>query len=381
MDNLTIITRVAPDGFIFGGLFEGTGMSRLGVIFVGAWMLASLGACSADLQRYEYTHPQMGTLFRVVFYDSNVTHANKAAAAAFDRIDDLNNILSDYAPGSELSRLSATAGSDHWVPVSQDLWNVLSVSQQVAYRSGGAFDVSVGPVIRLWRQARIAGRLPDPPRLEAAMAAVGWQKVKLDPQRRSVQLAVPHMRLDLGGIAKGYALAQSMKVLSDRGITRAMIVGGGSVYVTDPPPHRNGWRIALMPIPQLTKPVEDTGADAKPESHDDIPYLLAANTSVATSGDAFQHIDIDGVRYSHIVDPHTGLGLTTQTGVTVICPDPTLADAMSTALSVLPLDRALQLADDTPALAALIITHTDQGDTTHTSTRYLNLPLDTLPTP
>lgn len=276
----------------------------------------------AALGRFEFTEPQMGVPFRVVFYAPDPATATNAAQAVFDRIRALNDVMSDYEFDSELSRLSRSAGSGEAVPVSAELWTVLSRAQDLARRTDGAFDVTVGPCVSVWRRARRDREMPTATRLAAARAATGWQHLELDDATRIVRLRVPRMRLDLGGIAKGYAADQGLKVLADRGITRALIEGGGDLAVGEPPPGEVGWRIELPPL---------DAPGAPPQSR----FVRLRQAALATSGDVFQFVEIDGVRYSHIVDPRTGLGLTNRSLVTVIAPNGLTADSLSTAISVL----------------------------------------------
>ena len=292
------------------------------------------------LERYEYTQPEMGVPFRIVLYAANREEADAAAKAAFDRIAALNAVLSDYEYDSELSTLSRTASSGQVVHVSDDLWRVLARAQDVAQRSGGAFDVTVGPIVSLWRKARRDQALPEPPRLSRALASTGWQKLQLDPHAHTARLLVPGMRLDLGGIAKGYAMDEALKVLEEHGIARALVSGGGDMAVSDPPPAKPGWRIEIAPLDV---------PDAPPAR-----FVLLRRTGLATSGDLFQHVEIDGVRYSHIVDPHTGIGLTDHSLVTVIARDGMTADSLITAISVLGPDRGLALADQERAAVCIV---------------------------
>src|ERR1041385_3991643 len=138
----------------------------------------------------------MGVPFRIVLYASDKNSADAAAEAAFRRISQLNDILSDYDTDSELSRLSQTAGQDWAVPVSADLWNVLERSQQMARETDGAFDITCGPVVSLWRKARREKKLPDPAKLAEARRSVGYEKLRLNPKARTAKLRVPYMRLD-----------------------------------------------------------------------------------------------------------------------------------------------------------------------------------------
>ena len=288
-------------------------------------MLSLLTSCatsrSAPGARHEFTRPEMGLPFRIVLYAPDRLTATAAAEAAFARIHELNDVFSDYEYDSELSRLSRTAGSGQKVPVSEDLWRVLEQAQALAKRSDGAFDITVGPYVCLWRRARRLQRLPTPEWLERARAAVGYQHLRLDRRHHTAELLVPNMRLDLGAIAKGYAVEAAMTILRERGIRSALVGGGGDMAASGPPPGKKGWRIAVAPLDVPGAP---------PPRH-----VWLSHRAIATSGDLSQRLEIDGKRYSHIVDPKTGLGLTHHTLVTVIARDCTTADAMATTVSVL----------------------------------------------
>ena len=310
-----------------------------------SWVaLASMGrsaiAVEPAMARYEFTEPQMGVPFKIVVYAADDAAANRAARAAFGRIQELNAILSDYEDDSELNRLSR--GSPHAEPVkmSDDLYRVLAISQSLAERTDGAFDVSVGPLVRLWRRARRQRELPTAERLETARGAVDFRAIKLDPKRKTVQLIQPRMRLDLGGIGMGYAVDQALAVLKRQGIESAMIDASGDIGVSDPPPGKVGWRIGIAPEGSQRKPTR---------------FVMLANAALTISGDAYQHVEIDGVRYSHIVDPQTGLGLTDRSAVTVIAKDCTTADSYATAISVLGPEKGLKLAAETPEVEASIV--------------------------
>jgi thiamine biosynthesis lipoprotein len=305
-----------------------------------------LAACSTaprhteDLRRYEFSEPQMGLPFRIVVYAPEKPAAEAAARAAFDRIKQLNDILSDYEDDSELSRLSRTAGSGQAVKVSDELWLVLKRSQDLAERTDGAFDVTVGPVVSLWRKARREKKLPDAARLAQALEAVGHPKLHLDDRRHTAELLAPRMRLDLGAIAKGYAVDEALKLLRRRGLARALVAGGGDMAMGDPPPGKRGWRIEIAPLDTTNSPPAQ--------------FVLLANTGLATSGDLFQNLEIGGKRYSHIVNPRTGIGLTDHSLVTVIAPDGLTADSLATAVSVLGPDNGIRLVEDTKGAAVHI---------------------------
>ena len=320
---------------------------RLAILAVGlptVFAFGPRGEGTEPLQRFEFSRARMGTEFRIVLYATDSLEASVAAASAFARIADLEQRLSDYRPDSELSRLGTTAGMDQAVRVSDDLWTVLVESQRWAHRSGGAFDITIGPLTRLWRWARRRGQLPLPDRLAAARESVGYAHVRLDSLAQSVTLERPGMQLDLGGIAKGYAADAALTVLRERGVPRALIDAGGDVVAGDPPPGQPGepgWR------------VEISGLDAAGRPTREVRFLTRA--AIATSGPSYQFLEADGVRYSHIVDPRTGLGLTHQLEVTVFAPSGMQADALASAVSVLGPDAGLELAEKTPGVEARVL--------------------------
>lgn len=293
------------------------------------------------LSRYEFDEPQMGVPFRMVLYARTKEAANLASAAAFARIEELNDILSDYDSESELSKLSRTSGSGQQVKVSDDLWFVLKRAQEMSERSRGAYDITVGPVVNLWRKARRDKKLPDAALLEEARQAVGYKKLRLNKKTHTAELLVPNMRLDLGSIAKGFAVDEGLKVLREHGIKSALVAGAGDLAVSDAPPGKNGWRIEIAPL----------DAPDAPEKK----FVILRNAALGTSGDLFQRLEINGKRYSHIVDPHTGIGLTDHSLVNAIAKDCITANTLATTASVLGPKKGLKLAEKISGAAIRIL--------------------------
>jgi len=303
-------------------------------------LLVACAAAQAEEQRFVFERAEMGLPFRITLYASDQSQAKAAAETAFERIAVLNSILSDYDSDTELSRLSRTSGQGKAVPVSSVLWQVLERSQSLAERTNGAFDITVGPLVNLWRRARRKHEMPSPELREELKARVGYKFLRLNPQEHTAELLKPDMRLDAGAIAKGFAVDEALAVLKKRGFTKALVGGSGDMAAGDPPPGQPGWRIevAALDVP-----------GAPPAQ-----IVLLANSAIATSGDVFQRVELEGKRYSHIVDPRTGLGLTDHGLVTIVAPNCMTADSLATAVSVLGPAQGLKLIEETPSVAARI---------------------------
>lgn len=321
--------------------------------------LATLAtAAPAGLHRYEAVEAHMGTLARVTVYTPDERTATAAFHAAFDRIRELDGILSDYKPDSELNRIARTAVA-RAMPVSDDLFTVLRASQELARATGGAFDVTQAPVIQLWREARRTGRVPDAAALEAARARAGFRKLQLDARQRTVRFAIPGMALDVGGIGKGYAASEAIEALDALGVRSALVAVSGDLAFSGAPPGERGWRI---------------GVHSGDPAVLGVPAMLElTNAAVSTAGGSEQHVAIDGRRYSHIIEPASGMGLVEDLTVTVIAPHGLAADGLDTAVSVLGAERGLGLIESHPGAAALILQNTGRGTTVRQSSRFVKL--------
>lgn len=276
----------------------------------------------------------MGLPVRIVMHAAGEQAARDAALAAFARITALDRMMSDYRPDSELRGLEDRARE--WVPVSRELFLTIERAVEIASATDGAFEPTVGPLVALWRETRTRGRLPDRAALDAARARVGWWRIELDAVRRAVRLATRGVRLDLGGIAKGFILQEALRTLREHGVAQALVEAGGDIVVGDAPPGLDGWRI------------ETPGAD---QAFIERASRLT-NAALATSGPSAQFVEIEGVRYSHVIDPRTGLGLTHRFVARVIAEDASTADALATALSVVGPERAPELRARFPGIIA-----------------------------
>jgi thiamine biosynthesis lipoprotein len=307
---------------------------------------AGLGAGDSkrvSLQRFEFHEPHMGTDTRIVLYAQDDAAAGAAVRAAFDRVEALNRTLSDYQPTSELMQVSARAGQGA-IAVSDDLFRVLAAAQDLAARSDGAFDVTCGPLTRLWRRARHVSELPAAARVEEARALTGFRALQLDARARTVTLAKTDMSLDVGGIAKGYAAEEALHMLALRGFPRALVALGGDIAVGEPPPDREGWLIDVATL-------DAAGVTAVPA----VGPILLRDAAISTAGDAEQRLTADGLRYSHILDPRTGWPMTVRSSTTVIARHGLDADGLDTTAAILGPERGLSLVEATPGAAVFMV--------------------------
>lgn len=298
--------------------------------FPGAW---------AQFKKYSFQQPKMGSPFNIVIYSLDSAQAAVAAQEAFSLVDTLNQIYSDYLPESELNRLCARAGTGQWVKVSAPLFSIIQRASLASKASGGRFDITMSPVIRLWRTARREGRVPDKDSIRAAKERTGYQWIQLDTRQKRIRLQKSGMQLDLGGIAKGETVEKVIMALRVKGFPYSLADAGGDIMAGEVPPGVAGWRVAIN----------------QPESEDLMQaQLLLRNKAVTTSGDLYQYLEVNGVRYSHIIDPATGWALTNARNVTVIADRGADADWLTKACSILPVNKALRLIKKFPHAAVQI---------------------------
>ena len=303
-------------------------------------MQAPALVATPELQRFEGVQPHMGTLVKITVFAADEASAQRALRAGFDRIAALDAVLSDYRADSELSRVTrAPAGTP--VPIGADLHAVLRASQALAAATGGAFDVTQGPVVRVWREARRLRRMPDPVAIEQAAKRSGYRHMHLDDGRGTVMFDIPDMALDVGAIGKGYAASEAIAAITGAGVRSALVAVSGAHAFSEAPPGQAGWRIRIHG--------GDVGETRVPA------VLLLTNGAVSTSGNAEQHLDAGGRRYSHVIDPASGSGLTEDITVTVVANHGVHADGLDTAIGVMGVERGLALVDARPDAAAFVV--------------------------
>lgn len=280
---------------------------------------------------YQFQRPLMGTEFKITTYAPTKEQAETAAKEAFAEAENINAVASDYIADSELLGLSKKPINTP-IPVSPLLHRLVSEAKNMAALTDGAFDPTLGPLTKLWRESRRRHTLPTDATLAAAKNASGHQHLVCDPQNKTLTLTKPGMRLDLGGIAKGQAADAMLAVFIKYDLRSTSITAGGDVRLGDSPPGKKGWQVGVRTF------------DKNQESS----TLTLANCAVSTSGDLQQRIEINGVHYAHIIDPATGLGLTKPVAATVIAPTATQSDALATACCILTPDAAKKLISRIP---------------------------------
>lgn len=288
----------------------------------------------------------MGTFSRAVVIADSERAARRCVEAAFEVQDRINKLMSYQRDDSELSKVNREAAGK---PVRVDplTFEVLQKSVQFSKLSDGAFDVTVGPLMDLWKAAGEANEPPTEETLAGARAKVGYEKLILDEKNMTVRFAVEGMKVDLGGIGKGYAVDKSVEAMKKRGAIGGMVDLGGNIRCFGRPPRgQEHWRVGLQ------------DPNIAPDEMDQSKILLVlalTEQSVATSGDYRRFVEIRGAKQSHIIDTGTGKGANKLVSDTIIAPDATTADALSTAVNVLGPEKGLALIERLPNVEAILI--------------------------
>ena len=270
-------------------------------------------------QLYSFSHPAMGTTYTLLLYADRAQDASAEAAQAFATVDDVEALLSNYQPQSELSRINNEAYAG---PVTTDpeTFAFLKTSLDWSAHSDGAFDITVGALMKAWGFFRSTGRVPGAAELAQVRAKTGWRKVQLDPVTRMVRFTAPGVALDPGGIGKGFAVDRVVSALRSDGVESALISAGSStIYGLGAPPGYTGWRV-------------DVPDPARPASA--VAHVLLRNTSVSTASCTEKHFVLGGHLYCHIMDPRLALPVEGRLQATVITPSATDGDALSNVMFV-----------------------------------------------
>ena len=332
---------------------------RLAILAV--FVLVSITS-NAQKTRFSFSEQKMGSPLNIIFYAQDSVNANKLARTCFELIDSLNHIFSNYDSSSELTSINNNAGIAKNI-ASPLMWELIMQSKEAYFKSKGAYNIAMGPLTQLWRTARRLKQFPSQVQIKNKLILCNFNKIQLNDFDHSIYLTAKGMQLDFGGIGKGYIAQKVVDYLKKEGITTSLVDAGGDIVLGDAPPNKKGWTVGVN----------------QPEKADDLlpEKLQLHNLSVATSGDVYQFIEHNGKKYSHIIDPSTGYGVTSLRNVTVIANDGALADWLATACSILPINEAKKLA--LSLHAELLITESINNQLKRNNTmgfdKYWGLPL------
>jgi len=272
----------------------------------------------------------MGSPLNIIFYAQDSVIANKQARACFKLVDSLNHIFSNYDSSSELTRINNNAGITKNM-ASPFMWELLLESKRAYTKSHGAYNIAMGPLTQLWRIARRSKSFPTQLQIKETLLLCDFNKIQLNELEHSIYLSAKGMQLDFGGIGKGYIAQKIVDFLNTQGIQESLVDAGGDIVLGNAPRDKKGWTVGVNQPEQAENLLSEK--------------LQLHNLSVATSGDVYQFIEHNGKKYSHIIDPATGYGVTLLRNVTVIANDGALADWLATACSILPIHQAKKLAN------------------------------------
>jgi thiamine biosynthesis lipoprotein len=284
---------------------------------------------SAQLKRFQFFENKMGSSFNIIFFHTDSLEAIQIAHECYLLVDSLNAIFSDYSANSEVGRLALqTHGKD--IQISNELFQMILLSKQARKKSGKTFDITIGPLSQVWRKAGAKKIFPGKSEVQKAKQETGFENLIINYSVPAISFKKKGMSLDFGGIVPGYAAQKVIDLLKTKNINIALADASGDIVVGEAPPGKEAWSIGIN-LPENEVELWDKKLELK-------------NCAVSTSGDLYRYTIHNGKKYSHIIDPRTGYGVTSQRNVTVIAKDGATADWLATACSILPIKKALRLA-------------------------------------
>ena len=263
-------------------------------------------ATDPEILRFEESMDAMGSTYSIIVYGTDRARMLGAVELAFDEAKRLDQLLSNYRPASEWSQVNRYA-AERPVKVSRELFDLLVACVEYSRESGGAFDISVGPLMKVWGFYKGSGHLPHRAEVRGALTHVGYRNLILDPKAQTVRFREPGVEIDPGGIGKGYAVDRMVALLKANGVVSGMVSGGGSsIYaIGTPPDEKRGWRMSIRDPRDERKTVQE---------------VFLKNESMSTSGSYEKFFRAEGRIFSHIMDPRTGFPAPGMLSASVIAP-------------------------------------------------------------
>lgn len=312
--------------------------SPLFFIISGLYFL-NLTNCSSP-PPYKQTKFLLNTLVEITVEGERESKAERAVELAFAEIKRIENLMSRHREGSEVYLINQQAFQKE-IPISPELFSLIKTAQIYTKKTNGAFDITVTPLLLLWKKVKQRGKLPSTEEIKKALSLVGAEKIILGEKEHTIKLAQPGVQIDLGGIAKGYAVDKAIEVLKKEGISRALVNAGGDLYTLGHPLKRDHWRVGVQ------DPYNKTNI---------LGIIKLKNMAVATSGNYERFFELGGRKYCHIVNPQTGYPVPGMLSVTIIAPTTLEADILATAVFVLGAQEGMNLIDSLPQIEGIIIT-------------------------
>jgi thiamine biosynthesis lipoprotein len=300
--------------------------------------VAFFSGCGGEYTSIKESRIVMGTVVEITVAHPDGEHARAAMEAAFSEFERIDRLLSGYEEASEVTRINRE-GRLAEVEVGGELLRLLKKSLEISRLSDGAFDVTIGPVMKLWNFDE-GGTVPSSAEVAAVLASVGFDKVSLNAERRTVRLLAEGGAIDMGGIGKGYAVDLAAARLREKGVDNAIIDAGGDLKLLGRKPGKDFWRIGVRHPRDAARLLVS---------------LDLAETAVVTSGDYERFFVAEERRYHHLLDPRTGYPASSCQSATVIAPDAVDADAYATAVFVLGPEKGMALLRSLPGVEGIVV--------------------------
>jgi len=294
-------------------------------------------------RKIQRAKPLMGTLVEIVVYHDPLKFSRgrieQVIEQAFKEIERIDDLMSVYKADSQISAINNLSGRG-FVKVEQDLIRVVEEAIRIGQLSRGAFDITIGPLLQLWGFTDRHGHWPSASQVKEVLSLIDYRNILIDRSNRRIKLRLPGMALDLGGIAKGYAVDWAIRVLREHGIERALVNAGGDLFALGHPAGKDGWHIGIR----------------DPFLPDKIAGILEiVDQAVATSGNYENFLVYKGKKYSHILDPRSGYPVQGIASVTILAKTTMEADALATAVTVLGVEEGMELIDRLPQTEGIIV--------------------------
>ncbi len=310
-------------------------------VVAAAWLAVRHGRPAVSRRNFQV----MGTIGQVIAVASDEQTADNAVAKALESLQSIERTMSYHDPNSELSVLNRTAFGQDFA-ASPYLLEVIRRGVEMGWRSEGAFDITIGPLVDLWQHAKATGKAPTPEEITTAKSMVGFDKLIVDADKCTVRFAVDGMRIDLGGIAKGYGVDLAVEMLKAAGATSGLVQVGGEIRCFGPAPEgQKAWSIG----------VQRPAAPGEVHTGEYAMVLAFTDMAVSTSGDYQRFVVVGGVPHSHIISAKTGDSAREFSSVTIIAGSAAEADALATAASVMGQTKAMPMLESLPGISAILI--------------------------